>query len=177
MSAWTWSYHHNQEGLARAADTSAKARTALGGVGAPRDGDLSSLAEALSAMRRIAPSVNDPVKDAPWSMSFGLYQARKVEAQVDERYRMALQQGLGRRPIGGAPQIFHIEAGAGGRQLAHGAPEHGGIVQVVQQVLRDHRIEGVRFERRAFHALFATADQKEGMAAFVEKRPAKFKHR
>jgi enoyl-CoA hydratase len=34
--------------------------------------------------------------------------------------------------------------------------------------------EGVRFERRAFHALFATADQKEGMAAFVEKRPARF---
>jgi enoyl-CoA hydratase len=37
--------------------------------------------------------------------------------------------------------------------------------------------EGVRFERRAFHALFATADQKEGMAAFVEKRPAKFINR
>ena len=34
--------------------------------------------------------------------------------------------------------------------------------------------EGLRFERRTFHALFATADQKEGMAAFVEKRPAKF---
>ena len=30
--------------------------------------------------------------------------------------------------------------------------------------------EGVRFERRLFHALFATADQKEGMKAFVEKR-------
>ncbi len=37
--------------------------------------------------------------------------------------------------------------------------------------------EGVAFERRAFHALFATQDQKEGMAAFVEKRPAAFKHR
>ena len=37
--------------------------------------------------------------------------------------------------------------------------------------------EGIRFERRVFHALFATEDQKEGMAAFVEKRPAKFKHR
>jgi len=36
--------------------------------------------------------------------------------------------------------------------------------------------DGVMFERRLFHALFATADQKEGMAAFVEKRPAQFKH-
>jgi hypothetical protein len=31
--------------------------------------------------------------------------------------------------------------------------------------------EGVRFERRLFHGLFGSADQKEGMAAFVEKRP------
>jgi enoyl-CoA hydratase len=37
--------------------------------------------------------------------------------------------------------------------------------------------EGVRFERRVFHPLFSTEDQKEGMAAFVEKRPAKFKNR
>ncbi|MGE0830209.1 MAG: enoyl-CoA hydratase [Hyphomonadaceae bacterium] len=37
--------------------------------------------------------------------------------------------------------------------------------------------EGVLFERRTFHALFATEDQKEGMAAFVAKRPADFKHR
>jgi enoyl-CoA hydratase len=37
--------------------------------------------------------------------------------------------------------------------------------------------EGVLFERRVFHSLFATLDQKEGMAAFVEKRPAKFEHK
>lgn len=37
--------------------------------------------------------------------------------------------------------------------------------------------EGVRFERRLFHATFATEDQKEGMAAFVEKRAPAFKHR
>ena len=37
--------------------------------------------------------------------------------------------------------------------------------------------EGVLFERRAFHALFATEDQKEGMAAFVDKRKPKFKHK
>jgi enoyl-CoA hydratase len=37
--------------------------------------------------------------------------------------------------------------------------------------------EGVRFERRVFHAMFALEDQKEGMAAFAEKRPPQFKHR
>ena len=37
--------------------------------------------------------------------------------------------------------------------------------------------EGVRFERRMFHSTFATEDQKEGMAAFVEKRPPSFRHR
>jgi enoyl-CoA hydratase len=36
--------------------------------------------------------------------------------------------------------------------------------------------DGVMFERRLFHALFATADQKEGMDAFVAKRKASFKH-
>jgi enoyl-CoA hydratase len=36
--------------------------------------------------------------------------------------------------------------------------------------------EGIRFERRVFHAMFAVADQKEGMAAFVEKRKPKFGH-
>ena len=34
--------------------------------------------------------------------------------------------------------------------------------------------QGIRFERRVFHALFATAEQKEGMAAFIEKRKPVF---
>lgn len=37
--------------------------------------------------------------------------------------------------------------------------------------------EGIRFERRLFHAMFASEDQKEGMAAFVEKRKPAFKNR
>jgi enoyl-CoA hydratase len=37
--------------------------------------------------------------------------------------------------------------------------------------------EGLLFERRLFHSLFATEDQKEGMAAFVEKRAPRFTHR
>jgi enoyl-CoA hydratase/carnithine racemase len=35
--------------------------------------------------------------------------------------------------------------------------------------------EGVRFERRLFHALFSTADQAEGMEAFIDKRTPEFK--
>ncbi len=37
--------------------------------------------------------------------------------------------------------------------------------------------EGLLFERRIFHPMFATEDQKEGMAAFVEKRKPQFKDR
>jgi enoyl-CoA hydratase len=48
--------------------------------------------------------------------------------------------------------------------------------EAVNRAFEGTMAEGVRFERRVFHALFATEDQKEGMSAFVEKRPAKFKH-
>ncbi len=37
--------------------------------------------------------------------------------------------------------------------------------------------EGIRFERRVFHAMFSMADQKEGMTAFAEKRKPGFKNR
>jgi len=37
--------------------------------------------------------------------------------------------------------------------------------------------EGLRFERRVFHSMFALEDQKEGMAAFTEKRPPDFRNR
>ncbi|MBL0371784.1 enoyl-CoA hydratase [Rhizobium sp. KVB221] len=46
----------------------------------------------------------------------------------------------------------------------------------VNRALETTLAEGVRFERRLFHALFATEDQKEGMAAFVEKRKPAFRN-
>ena len=47
----------------------------------------------------------------------------------------------------------------------------------VNQAFETTLSEGVKYERRSFYALFATQDQKEGMAAFVEKRKPTFKHR
>ncbi len=49
--------------------------------------------------------------------------------------------------------------------------------EVVNNAFDTHLSEGVRYERRIFQALFSTQDQKEGMAAFVEKRKPEFKNR
>ncbi|WP_263140164.1 enoyl-CoA hydratase [Pseudomonas sp. RIT-PI-AD] len=51
------------------------------------------------------------------------------------------------------------------------------IKESVNRAFETSLSEGVRFERRVFHAVFATADQKEGMAAFIDKRPVDFGHR
>lgn len=49
------------------------------------------------------------------------------------------------------------------------------IKESVNRAFEVNLTEGVRFERRVFHAAFATQDQKEGMAAFIAKREAAFK--
>ncbi|MFC5301157.1 enoyl-CoA hydratase [Azospira restricta] len=50
------------------------------------------------------------------------------------------------------------------------------IKECVNRAYESSLNEGLLFERREFHAAFALADQKEGMAAFVDKRAAAFKH-
>jgi enoyl-CoA hydratase len=49
--------------------------------------------------------------------------------------------------------------------------------EAVNRAFETSLAEGIRFERRIFHSLFATADQKEGMAAFIAKRPPKFENK
>ncbi len=49
--------------------------------------------------------------------------------------------------------------------------------EAVNRAFETSLAEGVRFERRIFHSLFATLDQTEGMYAFIEKRPAKFENK
>jgi enoyl-CoA hydratase len=48
--------------------------------------------------------------------------------------------------------------------------------EAVNRAFETSLSEGLLYERRMFHSAFATADQKEGMAAFTEKRPPKFTH-
>jgi enoyl-CoA hydratase len=51
------------------------------------------------------------------------------------------------------------------------------VKEAVNRAYETTLAEGIRFERLLFHAAFATADQKEGMTAFTEKRQPVFKHR
>ena len=51
------------------------------------------------------------------------------------------------------------------------------VKESINRAFESGLADGVMFERRLFHALFATEDQKEGMDAFVNKRKAKFAHR
>jgi len=48
--------------------------------------------------------------------------------------------------------------------------------EAINRAYESQLADGMMFERRLFHALFATADQKEGMSAFLEKRPPRFGH-
>jgi enoyl-CoA hydratase len=49
--------------------------------------------------------------------------------------------------------------------------------EAVNRAFETSQAEGIRFERRIFHSLFATHDRGEGMHAFIEKRPAKFENK
>ena len=50
------------------------------------------------------------------------------------------------------------------------------LKETINRAFEVNLTEGLRFERRMFHSIFATSDQKEGMQAFVEKRQANFKN-
>ncbi|MGA0005505.1 MAG: enoyl-CoA hydratase-related protein, partial [Burkholderiaceae bacterium] len=50
------------------------------------------------------------------------------------------------------------------------------VKESVNQSFESSLSQGVNFERRLFHSVFALEDQKEGMAAFVEKRKPAFKN-
>lgn len=62
-----------------------------------------------------------------------------------------------------------------GEKIANNSQLVNGVAKECVNVAYESTLkEGLHFEKRIFHSCFALKDQKEGMAAFIEKRPAKF---
>ena len=96
--------------------------------------------------------------------------ARMMDAQEAER------AGLVSRVV--APEKLLEEAlGVAAKIAGYSLPVVMMIKESVNRAYETTLSEGVHYERRIFHSMFALADQKEGMAAFVEKRKPDFKHR
>ena len=72
---------------------------------------------------------------------------------------------------GGVVQACEASQAALSRPILYMAKE------CVNRAFESSLTEGVFFERRMFHATFGTEDQKEGMAAFADKRKPAFKHK
>jgi enoyl-CoA hydratase len=95
---------------------------------------------------------------------------RTMDAQEAER------AGLVARIV--APDKLHDEAIAvAGAICAYSLPAVIMAKEAVNRAYEGSLSEGILFERRNFHALFATEDQKEGMQAFLDKRKPTFRHR
>ena len=96
--------------------------------------------------------------------------ARTMDAQEAER------AGLVSRVVPDGRLIEEAMAVAG-KVASYSLPVAMLAKEAINRAYETTLSEGVRFERRLFHATFALDDQKEGMAAFVEKRKPTFKHR
>ena len=88
----------------------------------------------------------------------------------------AERSGLVSRVVSAA-QLMEEAMKAAETIAAKSLPSTMMIKESVNRAFETTLAEGVRFERRLFHSTFATEDQKEGMAAFIDKRAANFKHR
>jgi enoyl-CoA hydratase/carnithine racemase len=85
----------------------------------------------------------------------------------------ALTYGLVARVVP-AGKTLETALAMGEKMAAHSKPIVAMAKEAVNAAYELTLAEGIRFERRMFHATFATRDQKEGMAAFVEKRKPAF---
>jgi enoyl-CoA hydratase len=95
--------------------------------------------------------------------------ARMMDAQEAERC------GLVARVV--PAERLHEEALAVASTIAsYSLPAVLMAKEAINRAYESQLADGMMFERRLFHALFATADQKEGMSAFLEKRPPRFGH-
>ncbi len=90
--------------------------------------------------------------------------------------REAMRAGLVSKVVAAADLLDEALATAT-KIAAMSRPAVMAAKEAVNRAFETTLSEGVRFERRLFHALFATDDQKEGMAAFTDKRKANFSNK
>jgi len=95
---------------------------------------------------------------------------RMMDAEEAER------SGLVSRVVAAA-DLLGEAVKAAEKIASHSLPSTMMAKEAVNVAFETSLAQGVRFERRLFHSLFSTEDQKEGMAAFAEKRSPNFKHR
>jgi enoyl-CoA hydratase len=94
---------------------------------------------------------------------------RMMDAQEAER------AGLVSRVVA-SDKLLDEAIGAAELICALGGPSVMAAKECVNKAFEGTLADGIGFERRLFHALFATQDQKEGMDAFINKRKPAFKH-
>ncbi|GFE19331.1 putative enoyl-CoA hydratase [Streptomyces glebosus] len=104
--------------------------------------------------------------------------ARAMEMCPDRPHHGRHRGGTRRPGLPGRPRSRPARRGPRGRGTVAGMslPVAMMAKEAVSRAFETTLTEGVRFERRLFHAVFATADQKEGMSAFVDMRPPRFVH-
>jgi enoyl-CoA hydratase len=104
-------------------------------------------------------------------------QSKSMDMHLTGRFMDAAEAercGLVSRVV--APDILIEEALKAARKIAQkSALAVMAVKEAVNRAQEGSLREGLLFERRLFHALFATEDQKEGMAAFLEKRQPQFR--
>jgi len=76
-----------------------------------------------------------------------------------------------------AAELLDVTLAAAQTICEFGGPAVMMAKEAVNRAYESALAEGIVFERRVFHSLFATDDQKEGMDAFLNKRKPEFKHR
>ena len=99
-----------------------------------------------------------------------LLTGRSIDAAEAER------SGLVSRVVP-ADKALDVALGVAAEIAAYPLPALLMLKESVNRAYESPLSEGLLFERRMIHALFATEDKKEGMTAFVEKRKAAFRHR
>ena len=92
--------------------------------------------------------------------------------------QQALQDGLVCRVVpGGHDKLVEAALEMAGKIASLSRPVIAMAKETVNASYEMTLDQGLRFERRIFHSMFSLKDQKEGMAAFSEKRPAKWSHK